>query len=81
MAADERIVLVDADLSNANGVGKIRDRFPERVFNVGVAEANMASMAAGGGFLWIYSIYYHVCPVCYPAHLRSGSDFDYLREA
>ena len=47
MAADERIVLVDADLSKANGVSHIRKRFPERAFNVGVAEANMASIAAG----------------------------------
>lgn len=47
MAADERIVLVDADLSKANGVNHIRKRFPERAFNVGVAEANMASIAAG----------------------------------
>jgi transketolase len=47
MAADERIVLVDADLSKANGVAGIRKRFPERAFNVGVAEANMASIAAG----------------------------------
>jgi transketolase len=47
MAADERIVLVDADLSKANGVAHIRKKFPERAFNVGVAEANMASIAAG----------------------------------
>jgi transketolase len=47
MRADERICVLDADLSKANGTAKFKDMFPERAFNVGVAEQNMASVAAG----------------------------------
>lgn len=44
---DGRIVVLDADLSKANGTGPFRERFPGRYFNVGVAEANMVGIAAG----------------------------------
>lgn len=47
MTADERYVVVNADLANANGVGGLQAKFPGRTFNVGVQEANMASFAAG----------------------------------
>jgi transketolase len=47
MASDDRVVLVDADLGRANGTLGIRQKFPDRAFNVGVAEQNMASVAAG----------------------------------
>lgn len=44
---DSRIVLLDADLMRAHGTTPFQDRFPERTFNMGVAEANMVSVAAG----------------------------------
>lgn len=44
---DERIVVLDADLMRAHGTHPFRDRFPARTFNMGVAEANMVSAAAG----------------------------------
>lgn len=47
MGNDERIVVIDVDLAKANGTMKLRDKFPERAFDVGVAEANAASIAAG----------------------------------
>jgi transketolase len=47
MHSDERIVVVDADLSRSNGTFPLRAQFPERTFNVGVAEANMVCIAAG----------------------------------
>ena len=47
MHKDERICVLDADLSKANGTAKFKDIFPDRAFNVGVAEQNMASVAAG----------------------------------
>lgn len=47
MDADDRIVLVDADLARANGTLALHYKFPDRAFNVGVAEANMTSVAAG----------------------------------
>lgn len=47
MAKNDRIVVLDADLSKANGTYPLYAKFPQRTFNVGVAEANMASVAAG----------------------------------
>ncbi len=47
MAEDEKIVVIDADLARANGTLGLRDKFPERAFDIGVAEQNMASFAAG----------------------------------
>ena len=44
---DERIVLLEADLMKASGTTVFKNRFPERTFNMGVAEANMVGVAAG----------------------------------
>lgn len=56
---DERIMIVNGDL----GFGvleKFRDKFPDRYFNVGIAEQNMTSVAAGlaleGNLVFTYSI-------------------------
>jgi len=45
--ADERIVLLEADLMRATGTKPFSERFPARTVNVGVAEANMVCIAAG----------------------------------
>ena len=45
--SDQRICLLDADLRVGHGTKSFYDRFPERSFNVGVAEANMVGIAAG----------------------------------
>ena len=47
MERDPDMVLLDADLSSANGTGAVHRRFPERTFNVGVAEQNLVCVAAG----------------------------------
>ncbi len=47
MKADERIVVLHADLAGSGGFDAAEKDFPGRVINVGVAEANMAMMAAG----------------------------------
>lgn len=44
---DERIVIVEADLMRAAGTLRFGEAFPERVVDVGVAEANMIGVAAG----------------------------------
>ncbi len=41
------VVAVDADLSGSTTTAKFADAFPERFFNVGIAEANMIDVAAG----------------------------------
>jgi transketolase len=45
--ADERIVVLTADLAHANRTIDFAARHPGRFFNVGVAEQNMVSIAAG----------------------------------
>jgi len=45
--SDPRIVVLTADLANANRTSDFAARHPDRFFNVGVAEQNMVSIAAG----------------------------------
>lgn len=42
-----RVVVLDGDLGNSTGAHDVKGVFPERYFNVGIAEANMAGIAAG----------------------------------
>ncbi|MEO2065711.1 MAG: transketolase family protein [Desulfurobacteriaceae bacterium] len=44
---DERIVVLDADLSGSTKTAKFAKRFPDRFFNMGIAETNMMNAAAG----------------------------------
>ncbi len=44
---DPRVVAVVNDSVGSSKLGKFRDRFPERVINVGIAEQNMVSVGAG----------------------------------
>ncbi|MBL8966867.1 MAG: transketolase family protein [Spirochaetaceae bacterium] len=46
-ATNRNIVLLEADLMKATGTGPFQAAYPERAFNVGVAEANMVGVAAG----------------------------------
>ena len=41
------VVAVEADLSKSTTTAKLGDAYPERLFNVGIAEANMIDVAAG----------------------------------
>lgn len=41
------VVVVEADLSKSTTTNKLEDAFPERFFNVGIAEQNMIDVAAG----------------------------------
>jgi transketolase len=45
--AHEDVVALDADLSVSTQSARFGNRFPDRFFNVGAAEANMMSMACG----------------------------------
>ena len=47
MAADERVVALEADLGGASGFTKIAKRFPDRFVQCGIAEADMMGIAAG----------------------------------
>jgi transketolase len=47
MEKNDRIAVIDADLGKANGTMPLRDKYPERAFDVGIAEQNMAAVGAG----------------------------------
>ena len=47
MEQDRHVCVLDADLAKASGTRKLYERFPRQMFDCGVAEQNMASIAAG----------------------------------
>ena len=47
MERDRHVVVLDADLAKASGTRALYERFPKQMFDCGVAEQNMASIAAG----------------------------------
>ncbi|MDD6788790.1 MAG: transketolase family protein [Lachnospira sp.] len=44
---NNKIVVLDADLANATQTRFFRDKFPDRFFDMGIAEGNMVDVAAG----------------------------------
>lgn len=57
---DERVVVLDGDVGHSLGTLAFKALFPERYFNLGIAEQNMACQAAGlalEGFMPFYSTY------------------------
>lgn len=47
MRQNDKIVIMDADLAGAGGTKPLYKEFPERCIDCGIAEANMACIAAG----------------------------------
>lgn len=54
-----RVVVLDGDLGNSTKAETVRQKFPDRFFNVGIAESNLvgigAGLAAAGYIPWITS--------------------------
>ncbi len=46
-STDERVLIMEADLMSASGTKGFKDKFPNRMINCGVAEANMVGVASG----------------------------------
>ena len=44
---NDKVVVMDADLAHATQTGMFKDKYPERFYNMGIAEANMMCAAAG----------------------------------
>lgn len=44
---NERVVVLDGDLGNSTGAHGMKDDFPERFFNMGIAESNLIGVSAG----------------------------------
>lgn len=47
MSKNSKVVVINADLSRPNGISSLEEKYPERSFNVGIAEQSMACIAAG----------------------------------
>lgn len=54
-----RVVVLDGDLANSTKADTVRNAFPERFFNIGIAESNLVGIGAGlenAGYIpWITS--------------------------
>jgi transketolase len=45
--ADPKVIAIGADTTKSVGMGPMAKKYPDRVFNVGIAEQNMMAIAAG----------------------------------
>ncbi|MDF3001552.1 MAG: dxs [Bacillota bacterium] len=57
---DDRIVAVSAAMIEATGLGKFSQKYPQRIFDAGIAEAHAVTFAAGlaaGGYRPVVAIY------------------------
>ena len=45
--ANEKVVVLDGDLGNSTKTEYVREEFPERFFNIGIAESNLVGVGAG----------------------------------
>lgn len=60
IGSNEKIVVLDADLSSATMTSLFAKRYPDRFFNCGIAEANMIGMSVGlahQGFIPVVSTF------------------------
>jgi len=72
---NEKVVVLDADLSGSTKTASFAKEFPERFFNAGIAEANMVGMAAGlaaGGMIPFASTF---------AMFAAGRAFEQVRQS
>ena len=53
---NDKIVVLDADLSTATKTSVFAKEFPNRFFDMGIAEQDMMATAARNGKLWINSV-------------------------
>ena len=71
----EDIVVVDADLSAATRTGEFAEKYPNRAFNVGVAEQNMIGCAVGLASMGLIPF------ACTFAVFAAGRAYDQIRQS
>ena len=68
VAQDPRTMVLTNDMG-AMGISQIQDSYPRQIFNVGISEQNMMSVAAGlalsGHVVFVYGIAAHITTRCY----------------
>jgi len=57
MKKDERIVVLTADLAPSLRIERIREEFPERFIEVGVAEQNIAGAGGDDARDWVANFF------------------------
>lgn len=63
--ANEKIVVLDADLAEATKTSIFGKKFPKRFFDMGISEQDMMGTAAGLAASRTNTICKHICNVCY----------------
>ena len=69
---NDKIVALDADLAHATMTATFQQAFPDRHFNVGIAEANMVDMASGMATMGLI-------PFCSTFAVFAGRCYDQIR--
>ena len=59
---NENIVVLDADLSKSTKTCNFKDAYPERFFNMGIAEQNLMGVAAG--LAAAGKVCFELCGIC-----------------
>jgi transketolase len=75
IGSDTRIVALDADLATCTMSIMFGQKYPERFFNVGIAEANMVGMAAGMATLGLIPFLHSFAMFC------AGRCYDQIRNS
>ena len=78
---EPRIVVLDADLNTSSKTVLFKKAFPDRFFQVGIAEQNLFGVAAGLASGGIYPIPFHVCRLCRAPGTGPDCDLDLLPES
>ena len=65
MAGDknESVVVIDADLARATQTDKFKAKYPDRYYDIGIAEQNLIGVAAGFALVWKDTVCGHVCNI------------------
>ena len=71
-ATNDKIVVLDADLSQATMTTKFSAAYPDRFYDCGIAEANMVDMAAGMSTMGLI-------PFCSTFAVFAGRSYDQIR--
>lgn len=69
---NDKVVVLDADLAAATMTNAFRKQFPERHYDIGIAEANMVDMAAGMSTMGLI-------PFCSTFAVFAGRSYDQIR--
>lgn len=75
IGSDPRIVALDADLATCTMSVMFGEKYPDRFFNVGIAEANMVGMAAGMATLGLTPFLHSFAMFC------AGRCYDQIRNS